>query len=218
MKQNVDQKVQKLINSKPVQDILSSVNSLRANGKIIYPENEDIFKSLLLCPLSQTRVVIFGQDPYHQPNVADGLAFSTKQTKTPASLLNIFKEIKNEYPNIQFKSNNLSSWATQGVLLLNTTLTVEQFQPLSHQNLGWNCFIDALIEIINQDLENVIFVLWGNKAKQLISKINVDKHMILVSAHPSPLSQGKFFNNGHFKEINKILKSLNQPEIDWSTK
>ncbi|WP_022935687.1 uracil-DNA glycosylase [Mesomycoplasma moatsii] len=213
MKQ-VDIKVKGLINSDKTQSILEKIYSNSEQN--VFPKKENIFKALELCPLSQTKVVIFGQDPYYQINVADGLAFSSQNKITPASLKNIFKEIKNEYPNATFNTNDLSCWAKQGVLLLNSSLTVVEQQPMSHNN-KWDFFINEIINFINNDLEVVIFLLWGSNAKKFKKQIN-DKHFVLTSAHPSPLSADKgFFNNGHFKRVNEILKLLNKKEINWST-
>lgn len=186
-------------------------------NKIIFPSKENIFKAFKLCPINKTKVVIFGQDPYYQDGVADGLAFSTKQLKTPASLQNIFRELKNQFPNIKIQTNDLSYWARQGVLLLNTSLTVEKNKPNSHKEIGWDYFIKKVIEYINDNLSGVIFVLWGNNAKSLVKYINSNKHHILTSAHPSPLSAyNGFFGNKHFIKINQILSEENKSEIDWN--
>lgn len=186
-------------------------------SKTIYPKKEDIFRFLKFYDISKTRVVIFGQDPYYQKDVADGLAFSTRNSKTPASLKNIFLELRNQYNDIKIYSNDLSSWAKQGVLLLNTSLTVEENKPNSHKNIGWNYVIEYIIRYINNNLTNVVFVLWGNNAKSLSSLIDLDNHYILKSSHPSPLSahQG-FFGNNHFIKINDILRKCNKEEIDWN--
>ena len=207
-------KIDSLLNSKEVIDLVEQIYSTNKN---VFPKKINIFRSFELIKNANLKVVIFGQDPYYQFGVADGLAFSSQQHKTPASLKNIFKEIKNEYPNIINKSNDLSCWAKQGVLLLNTSLTVEENNPLSH-SLLWEKVIDNVIKILNESEEHLVFVLWGNNAKQIRSKINKNKHIILSSAHPSPFSANKgFFGNGHFKKINDHLRKQNKNEIDWST-
>lgn len=182
------------------------------------PSYNDIFNAFKLCPIETTKVVIFGQDPYYTKGVADGLAFSTSSKKTPPSLRNIFLELKNEYPNIEIETNNLTYWAQQGVLLLNTSLTTIENRPNYHCNIGWNYLIDLCIEYINKNLSNVVFVLWGNKAKSLSLKINKNKHFILTSSHPSPMSVKGFWNNNHFIKINEILASKNIKQIDWNLK
>lgn len=211
----IDDKLKKLILSIEIQNLINKAYNTTEN---ILPKRENLFKALKLCPLSKTKVVIFGQDPYYTKDVADGLAFSTTSYKTPLSLQNIFKQIKTEYPNCKFKSNNLSTWAKQGVLLLNSCLTVIENKPLSHSELGWDKFIISIINLINENLENIVFVLWGNNAKKLINLIDQKKHFILFSAHPSPLSANKgFFGNNHFKKINQFLIKINKTPIDWNT-
>ena len=203
-----------LMNKKETQNI---INKLKKE-KNICPNFNDIFKAFDLCPLSKAKVVIFGQDPYHQRGVADGLAFSTKNKRTPASLKNIFKELKSEYPNVSLKTNNLDSWAKQGVLLLNSYLTGQENKPLSHKDIGWKNFINSIIYLLNKYSEKIIFVLWGNDAKKYLNIIDLKKHYILTSSHPSPLSANKgFFGNQHFLKINEILKNINKKEIDWDT-
>ncbi|MGL5205375.1 MAG: uracil-DNA glycosylase [Metamycoplasmataceae bacterium] len=188
-----------------------------ANKKIICPDNNDIYRSFVETRFKKMKVVIFGQDPYHTKDVADGLAFSTKMSKTPPSLSNIFKEIKNEYPNAHFKSNDLASWANQGALLINTSLTVEMGKPNSHSQIGWDIFIKNFIQFLNENKDFLIFVLWGNNAQKLKPFIS-DRFFILESPHPSPLSARKgFIGNNHFKEINKILLENNLKEINWNT-
>ena len=211
----IDDKLKQLISSKDIQNLINKAYNTTEN---ILPKRENLFKALKLCPLSKTKVVIFGQDPYYTKDVADGLAFSTTSYKTPLSLQNIFKQIKTEYPNCQFKSNNLSAWAKQGVLLLNSCLTVIENKPLSHSELGWDKLIISIINLINENLENIVFVLWGNNAKKLINLIDQTKHFVLFSAHPSPLSANKgFFGNNHFKKINQFLIKVNKEPIDWNT-
>lgn len=167
--------------------------------------------------LNNTKVVIIGQDPYHNDNQAHGLAFSTLDTKIPPSLKNIFKELNNDL-NITIPNHgNLTHWHNQGVLLLNTILTVRKNQPNSHKNKGWEQYTNNIISELNNNKENLIFILWGNQAHKIEKLINKDKHLILKSSHPSPLSanQGKWFNNKHFSKTNQYLIDNNIKPIDW---
>lgn len=186
-------------------------------SKKIYPKPENIFSALNMVDFKDVKVVIFGQDPYHQPNQAHGLCFSVADgVKVPPSLANIFKEIEDEYGYKCLQSGDLSRWAKQGVLLLNTCLTVEDSKPNSHKNKGWEQFVQAIVKKLSEREESVIFVLWGLNAKSFVNLIDQNKHKILQSPHPSPLSAyNGFFKNGHFKKINEILKNNNQSEIDW---
>ncbi|AAT27558.1 uracil-DNA glycosylase [[Mycoplasma] mobile] len=189
----------------------------KTNKEIICPNLEDIFRSFSFFDFQDLRIVILGQDPYHQKDVADGLAFSTKHQKTPASLKNIFKELIYEFPEIKIKSNDLSCWAKQGILLQNTFLTTELEKARAHSFLPWKIFTMNLIEYINTNLSNVIFLLWGNDAKEMKCLIDSTKHFILESSHPSPLSFYKgFFKNNHFVKVNEILKANNLKQIDWN--
>lgn len=198
--------------------LLKRIHLLKMKAEI-YPNMKDIFRAFEISNLDDVKVVIFGQDPYYLPGVADGLAFSTKQSKTPASLKNIFKELKNEYPDLIIETNDLTSWAKQGVLLANTSLTVMKNMPNSHAYLGWSYVIEEAIEYINENRHNVIFLLWGNQSKKFKSLIDEEKHHVLMSAHPSPLSANNgFFGNNHFKIANQILADNFQKEIDWNLK
>lgn len=199
-----------------VQQVLQRV-SLLYQTKELYPKFNQIFRAFELADLNEAKVVIFGQDPYYQPGVADGLAFSTQQSKTPASLKNIFKELKNEYPSIKLETNDLSFWAKQGVLLLNTTLVVEKNKPHSCKDLGWEYIIKKTIDYLNLHLSKVVFLLWGKAAAAFAKEIDWAKHYVLISAHPSPLSahQG-FLGNNHFLEANKLLKENGKEVIDWN--
>ena len=186
--------------------------------KIVYPKKEDIFNAFKLTGYENTKVVIFGQDPYHEKDQAMGLAFSVPKTvKNPPSLVNIFKEIKNEL-GICNTSGDLTSWAKQGVLLLNATLTVEEGKANSHSRLGWERFTDKVIEILNAKDSPVCFVLWGGNAIKKAKMINNPKHLVLTSPHPSPLSsyQG-FFGNNHFIKINEFLTENGLNEINFQT-
>ncbi|MBS9774387.1 MAG: uracil-DNA glycosylase [Tenacibaculum sp.] len=183
-----------------------------------YPKGKNIFSAFDYCPFNDVKVVIIGQDPYHGVGQANGLCFSVYEgVAHPPSLINIFKEIEEDLKIPYPKSGDLSRWAKQGVLLLNATLTVRQAQAGSHQNKGWEQFTDAVIEIISNQKENVVFLLWGGYAKKKGAKIDKNKHHILSSGHPSPLSanRGYWFGNKHFSKTNDFLKSKNLTEIKW---
>lgn len=183
----------------------------------IFPDMYSIFNALKLTSYKDTKVLILGQDPYHDIGQAHGLAFSVqKGVKTPPSLLNIYKELKDEYgyeiPNNGF----LEKWADQGVLLLNTALTVRAHQANSHKEKGWEIFTDSIIKYLNNRQDPVIFILWGANARSKKKLIDLKKHYVLEAPHPSPLSAHRgFFGCGHFKKSNEILKSLGKEEIDW---
>lgn len=186
--------------------------------KICYPKGSQIFSAFDHCKFNQVKVVIIGQDPYHGPGQANGLCFSVNDGITfPPSLTNIFKEIQADLGKPFPKSGNLERWAKQGVLLLNATLTVEQSKPGSHQNQGWEVFTDAVIKAVSEHTENVVFLLWGGFAKSKTSLIDKNKHYILTSGHPSPMSanRGYWFGNKHFSKTNAFLQSKGLDEIDW---
>ncbi|UII75773.1 uracil-DNA glycosylase [Flagellimonas sp. HMM57] len=183
-----------------------------------YPKGKDIFAAFDHCPFQEVKVVIIGQDPYHGPNQANGLCFSVKDgIPHPPSLVNIFKEIKVDVEKPYPKSGNLERWASQGVLLLNATLTVRAHQAGSHQNKGWEQFTDSVIHTISKELEGVVFLLWGGFAKKKASLIDKTKHHILTSGHPSPLSanRGLWFGNQHFSKTNAILSQKGRQLISW---
>lgn len=183
-----------------------------------YPKGKDIFSAFDHCPFKETKVVILGQDPYHGPNQANGLCFSVKEgIPHPPSLVNIFQEIAQDVHQPYPQSGNLERWADQGVLLLNATLTVRAHQAGSHQNKGWEQFTDAVIRIISDALEGVVFLLWGGFAKKKAVLINKAKHHILTSGHPSPLSanRGLWFGNHHFSKTNQLLAQMQKPLIAW---
>lgn len=202
---------------KPYFIAIQNFLKVQYNSKNIYPKVENIFNALNYTMFEDVKVVIFGQDPYHQPNQAHGLAFSVLDgVKKPPSLVNIFKEIENEFNYTCNPSGDLTRWAKQGVLLLNAVLTVEDSLPNSHKNIGWQNLTKKIVELLNQKDEQVIFVLWGKNAQEFEVLINKEKHIILKSAHPSPLSCfNGFFGNNHFIKINQILKNNNKKEIDW---
>lgn len=183
----------------------------------IYPPGKEIFKAFDACEFDQVKVVIIGQDPYHGPGQANGLCFSVRDgVRVPPSLVNIFKEIKQDLGKEIPASGNLERWAQQGVLLLNATLTVRGSTPGSHQNKGWESFTDAVIKKISGEKENVVFLLWGAYAQKKGEIIDRSKHFVLSSAHPSPFSADRgFFGNKHFSKTNEYLKRNGLAEIDW---
>lgn len=183
-----------------------------------YPKGSDIFAAFDHCPFDETKVVIIGQDPYHGPGQANGLCFSVKDgIPHPPSLINIFKEIQADLGVSYPQSGNLERWADQGVLLLNATLTVRAHEAGSHQGKGWETFTDVVIKKLSDKKEGLVFLLWGGFAKKKQSLIDSQKHHILTSGHPSPLSanRGYWFGNRHFSQCNKILASKNNKNIVW---
>ncbi len=183
-----------------------------------YPKGKDIFAAFDHCPFEDTKVVVLGQDPYHGPNQANGLCFSVKDgIPHPPSLVNIFREIKQDANKPYPESGNLERWAKQGTLLLNATLTVREHQAGSHQKKGWEQFTDAVIRLISDQLDGVVFLLWGGFAKKKVALIDKNKHHILTSGHPSPLSanRGLWFGNQHFSKTNQLLQEMKKPLIDW---
>lgn len=183
----------------------------------VYPPQEQIFSAFDKTPLDQVRVVILGQDPYHEANQANGLAFSVNSgTKIPPSLRNIFKELKDDFGRDLRTNTDLSDWAEQGVLLLNTSLTVIEGQANSMARL-WEPFTDAIIQLLNKQEHPIVFVLWGNNARKKKSIIDVSRHYVIESAHPSPLSANRgFFGSKPFSKTNQILKRLGENEICWA--
>ena len=196
---------------KKIKDHLISDN---AEGKIVLPEPKNFFRAFDLCELNKVKVVIIGQDPYHTPGVPNGLAFSVnKNQKLPPSLINIFRELESDL-GVKNYIGDLSAWSRQGVLLLNTCLSVCAGLPASHSNIGWENFTNAAIEEI-QKKENIIFLLWGKHAQQKKAFIQED-NFILEAAHPSPLSANNgFFGCNHFSKTNNLLTSLGSDPIDW---
>ncbi|MGB5371740.1 MAG: uracil-DNA glycosylase [Flavobacteriaceae bacterium] len=183
-----------------------------------YPKGKEIFAAFDHSTFENTKVVIIGQDPYHGPNQANGLCFSVRDgIPHPPSLINIFKEIQQDLGKPYPKSGNLDRWADQGVLLLNATLSVRAHQAGSHQNKGWETFTDAVIGKLSQEKEGLVFLLWGGYAKKKATLIDGQKHHILTSGHPSPLSanRGLWFGNKHFSKTNAILISQGRRPIDW---
>lgn len=189
------------------------------NSTICYPPKDFIFAAFNHCKFDDLKVVLIGQDPYHGENEANGLCFSVNDgVKIPPSLRNIFKEVSDDLETIFLPtSGNLERWANQGVLLLNATLTVRKDTPNSHSYLNWQTFTDAVIRIISSKKENIVFLLWGNFAQKKEKLIDQNKHLILTSGHPSPMSanQGKWFGNKHFSATNAYLKLNRKNEINW---
>jgi uracil-DNA glycosylase len=185
-------------------------------GKVIFPPGKLIFNAFNLCPVDKLKVVILGQDPYHNIGEAMGLCFSVPQgIKIPPSLQNIYRELQTDLGCKIPTHGDLTKWAEQGVLLLNTSLTVEKNKPMSHSKIGWHIFTDAVISNINAHTDKIVFMLWGNFAKSKASIIEEQKHFILQSAHPSPLAGGAFFGNKHFSKANSFLQLNGRKPIDW---
>ncbi len=183
----------------------------------IYPEADNVFRALNLVPFDKVKVVIIGQDPYHGPKQAHGLCFSVqKGVDIPPSLQNIYKEIQNDLGYPIPKTGDLTQWAKQGVLLLNSVLTVRSGLANSHRGKGWEQFTSAIIRLLSAREDPVIFVLWGNNAKEFLSLIDTSRHYILTAPHPSPLSaHSGFFGCKHFSKCNEFLKYMNKKPIDW---
>jgi len=183
----------------------------------IYPRKSDIFKAFELTDFGNVKVVILGQDPYHQPFQAHGLCFSVnKGIKVPPSLVNIYKEIKSDLGCNIPSHGNLTKWATQGVLLLNTIMSVRDSSPMSHSNKGWEIFTDKVIKELNDDDTPKVFLLWGSPSRKKKTLITNPKHLILECAHPSPLSAyNGFFGCKHFSKTNEFLKNNNREPVDW---
>lgn len=203
--------------SKPnLSEIQAQLNQA-TQGCNVYPPQEQIFSAFDKTPLDQVCVVILGQDPYHEANQANGLAFSVNSgTKMPPSLRNIFKELKDDFGGDLRTNTDLSDWAEQGVLLLNTSLTVIEGQANSMARL-WEPFTDAIIQLLNKQEHPIVFVLWGNNARKKKSIIDMSRHYVIESAHPSPLSANRgFFGSKPFSKTNQILKRLGENEIRWS--
>ncbi len=192
----------------------------RNAGKVIYPRAGEWFAALDSTPLQKTRVVILGQDPYHGEGQAHGLCFSVQHgVRPPPSLINIYKEMKTDLGLEPPNHGNLQSWAEQGVLLLNSVLTVEAGKAASHQGKGWERFTDDVIKIVNAKAEPVVFILWGNYAQKKASFVDRDRHLVIASAHPSPLSaHNGFLGSKPFSRTNAFLKVHGQTEIDWHLK
>ncbi len=198
-------------------DLIDFVRDEYRNGRC-YPPGGRIFAAFDHTPFEKVRVVILGQDPYHGPNQANGLCFSVqKGVQKPPSLQNIFRELNDDLQMEIPEHGDLEPWADRGVLLLNATLTVRAHQAGSHQNKGWEQFTDAVIRILSENRENLVFLLWGGYAKKKGARIDASKHLVLTSGHPSPLSanRGMWFGNKHFSKTNEYLVECGKTPIDW---
>jgi len=197
--------------------IVTFLKAEKEKGKMIFPPGKQIFNAFEFTPFNEVKVVIIGQDPYHNPGQAHGLSFSVPEgIAAPPSLVNIFKEIQNDLGINLTGKNNLQKWAKQGVLLLNASLTVEANMPMSHSKIGWHLFTDEVIKIISTLKDNVVFLLWGKFAQNKQLLIDSGKHKILMAAHPSPLSAyNGFFGCGHFSKTNQWLEEKGLKPIEW---
>lgn len=196
--------------------IAAFLRSEKAAGKVIYPPGSLIFSAFDSTPFDQVKVVILGQDPYHNPGEAMGLCFSVPRgVKVPPSLLNIYKELKADVGVSAPGHGDLSAWTRQGVFLLNAMLTVERNRPQSHQNIGWQTFTDAVIRTLSERREGLVFMLWGNFARKKKALIDAERHLILESAHPSPLAGNAFSGCRHFSKANAYLESKGMAPVDW---
>ena len=197
--------------------LIGFIKQEKADGKTVYPAGSLIFNAYNTTPLSEVKVVILGQDPYHNPGQAMGLSFSVPKGVTPPpSLRNIYKEIETSLGHTRPKHGDLTSWAEQGVFLLNSMLTVERNKPGSHKRSGWQYFTDASIQAVSDRTEHTVFMLWGAFARKKAELIDGTRHLVLESAHPSPFSADKgFFGNRHFAEANEYLESHGKTPIDW---
>jgi len=198
-------------------ELLSRVEQERAEGKTVYPAAENVFRAFQITPLDSVRVVILGQDPYHQPGQAHGLSFSVQPgVKTPPSLKNIYKAIANDYPGFEPPDHGfLESWARQGVLLLNAVLTVRDSEASAHGNYGWQNFTRAALEFVNTANPSV-FLLWGKFAQNTAQGMDESRHLLLKSVHPSPLSAHRgFLTCGHFRKANEWLKENGRHPVNW---
>ena len=198
-------------------DLRAFLTAERDAGKVIYPKAAEWFAALDLTPLNHVRVVILGQDPYHGPGQAHGLCFSVQDgVKPPPSLLNIFKEMSSDLGTKPQLHGNLTSWAEQGVLLLNSVLTVEAGSAASHQAKGWERFTDAIIKLVSDQTQPIVFILWGAYAQRKAAFVDKTRHLVLSSAHPSPLSaHNGFFGSKPFSQTNAFLQAQGQSPINW---
>jgi len=199
------------------EDLSAFLKAEKAAGKKIYPPGSLIFNAFNTAPFQQVKIVILGQDPYHNPEEAMGLSFSVpKGIRIPPSLRNIFKELHTDLDVPIPTHGDLSHWAQQGVFLLNSMLTVEHKNAGSHKKSGWQAFTDAVIQTLSQNREGLVFMLWGNFAKNKKELIDGSKHLILEAAHPSPLARGAYFGSRHFSQANHYLEQRGEKPIDWT--
>jgi uracil-DNA glycosylase len=203
--------------SKPYFSELSDFVRKEYTDGVVYPPPQHIFRAFEFCPFTAVKVVILGQDPYHGAGQANGLSFAVgKDVRIPPSLQNIFKEIASDIGPLRHTDGDLSRWAKQGVLLLNATLSVQKGQPGSHQGKGWETFTDAVIQVLSEKRDGLVFMLWGNYAKAKGAHIDREKHCVLEAAHPSPFSaHSGFFGCKHFSVANAYLEEKGQKPIDW---
>ena len=199
-------------------ELAAALHQEKARGVTIYPPGSKLFNAFALTPFDQVRVVILGQDPYHNPGQAEGLSFSVPHgIALPPSLKNIYKEIEDDLDvDKSQRDGSLEGWARQGVFLLNAILTVRAGAAASHSRLGWQTFTDAVIQTISEKRSGVVFLLWGNFARSKKALIDTSRHLVLEAAHPSPLAGGAFFGCRHFSKTNEYLINHNLPPIDWS--
>jgi len=198
------------------QTIAQYIRKRKAEGATIYPPGPKIFNAFNKTPFDEVKVVILGQDPYHNPGQAMGLCFSVpKEVTPPPSLKRIFKELNNDLGVEPPDHGNLSPWAENGVFLLNAILTVEKNNPGAHKDIGWQNFTDAAIRKLSEEREHLVFLLWGNFAKRKEALVDTHKHLVLTSAHPSPFTRDAFFNNHHFSKANEFLKKHGMEPVDW---
>jgi len=197
-------------------ELVRFLHQEKAAGKRIYPPGSQIFRAFELTPVEAVKVVIIGQDPYHQPGQAMGLSFSVPDgIPMPPSLRNIFQEISDDLGVQMSGRTNLEPWARQGVLLLNSVLTVEAGRPTSHSRIGWTPFTDAVISYLSAHKKGIVFLLWGRYAQEKAALIDASQHHILMAAHPSPLARGAFFGCKHFSKTNQLLQQEGLTPIDW---
>ena len=199
------------------QELAARLHAEKRAGKTIYPPGRQIFRAFELTPFDQVKVVILGQDPYHNPGQAEGLSFSVPHgVPAPPSLKNIYKEIESDLGVRVEKDGSLESWARQGVFLLNAILTVEAGRPASHAAFGWAPFTDAVIRTLSERRDGLVFLLWGNFARSKKALIDASRHTVLEAAHPSPLAGGAFFGCRHFSRANAALLAQGLQPIDWT--
>ncbi|WP_110886925.1 uracil-DNA glycosylase [Deinococcus yavapaiensis] len=205
-----------VLRSAPLRELAAFLREERARHTV-YPPAEDVFNALRFTPYDRASVLILGQDPYHGPRQAHGLAFSVRPgVRPPPSLVNIFKELRDDVGVTPPKHGYLRAWAEQGVLLLNAVLTVRAGEPNSHAGRGWEDFTDAVIRALDDKEERVVFVLWGAYARKKKKLVTNARHVVVESAHPSPLSATKFFGSKPFSQVNAALQEVGRPSIDWS--
>ena len=203
--------------SKPYfHELIAKLKGEISEGKTVYPPGPLIFQAFAKTPLEQVRILILGQDPYHNPGEAMGLSFSVPRgVRVPPSLGNIFKEMRDDVGFTEVGHGDLTSWADQGVLLLNSMLTVRHRSPKSHHKLGWERFTDEVIKVLSEQREHIVFMLWGASARKKAEVIDKSKHLVLEAAHPSPLARGAYFGSKHFSQANEYLTKHGLQPIDW---